>query len=453
MKVVRESKFRHVFAEASKERYDDIRLSSKSTESPGIRGNSKFFVFTWDSGGGGSLAVVPNTKLGRLPRDLPLITGHSGPVLDFEFNPFADNMLASASEDLTVKLWNIPDEGLKAHMKEPLASLEGHGKKVSFCHFNPCVDGILASSSFDMTCKIWSLQEQDEAMSVAVPDQVWSMKWSYFGNLLAATCKDKKMRILDPRAKDWVHESKSHDGVKATKVEWIGSTSSPTDPQRIVTTGFSQQAERQIGIWDLRKLNGDATEPLNMINMDQGTGALYPYFDEGTGMLYIWGKGDGNVRYFEVADEDPYLHFINHFGTTTPQKGYTFLPKRCCDVSKHEVMRALKLETNLVQPVSFRVPRKSEAFQEDLYPECPAGVPSCGPDDWLADPSKAQKPVLQSMKPGASAAGGAAAKRATTGGMVSVKELKMQLEGANARIKELEDENKKLKEEIAKLKG
>jgi len=447
MKVVRESKFRHVFAEPWKERYDDVRLSSKATESPGLRGNSKFFVFTYDSGGGGSLAVVPNSKIGRLPRDLPLISGHSGGVLDFEFSPFADNMLASVSEDMTVKIWNIPDEGLKAHMKEPLVNLEGHGKKVTLCAFNPCADGILATTSYDMTCKIWNINDQEEVMSIPVNDQVWCMRWNYFGNILAATCKDKKLRLLDPRSKVWAHEGKIHEGVKGTKVEFIGSTVSPTDSPRIVTTGFSNQADRQLGVWDVRKLDGDATEPLIMMDVDKGTGALYPYYDEGTGMLYVWGKGDGNVRYFEATDEDPYLHFLNAWGTTTPQKGYAFLPKRCCDVSKHEVMRGLKLETTAVQPVSFRVPRKSEAFQEDLFPDAPAGVPACTADAWVANP-EATKPPLQSMKPGAASAAGD--RKAAGGGIVSMKDLKAQLQAAQARIKELEAENAKLKEELAK---
>ena len=126
MKVVRDSKFRHVFGEAQKVRYDDLRLSSKATESVGIRANSKFFTVAWDSGGGGALAVVPLKKTGRLPRDQKLITGHAGPILDFEFNPFDDNMIASCSEDLTVKIWNVPDDGLSAHLRPSVIDVFAH---------------------------------------------------------------------------------------------------------------------------------------------------------------------------------------------------------------------------------------------------------------------------------------------------------------------------------------
>jgi len=459
MKVVRDSKFRHVFGEPLKQKYEDLRLSSKATESTGIRGNSKFFAFPWESGGGGTLAVVPMTRYGRLPRDLPLVTGHTGPILDFEFSPFDDNMLVSASEDMTIKLWTIPDEGVKQHMREPLASLEGHGKKVSFCTCNPSANGIVASTSFDLTCKVWNLTEQEEAFSLPVPDQVMSLKWNYNGSLLASTCKDKKMRIIDPRANKIAHDVKIHEGAKASKVEWLGSASATEECYKLVTTGFSQQAERQIGIWDMRKFSaageGEA-EPLDMILLDQGTGALYPFFDPGTQMLYIAGKGDANVRYFEAVNTEPYLHFISDFRTTTPQKGFDFIPKRCVDTTNHEIMRGLKLESSAVIPISFRVPRKSEAFQEDIFPDCPAGIPAMAAEEWVST-TEARDPILRSMRRRAgeevAAAKAANASAGASAGVVSVKDLKKQLGEAQARILALEKENEQLKVELAQLRG
>jgi len=38
------------------------------------------------------------------------------------------------------------------------------------------------------------------------------------GSLLATTCKDKKIRILDPRTGEVVTEGDSHQGNKASKV-------------------------------------------------------------------------------------------------------------------------------------------------------------------------------------------------------------------------------------------
>lgn len=445
---VRDSKFRHVFGDPLKTRYEDLRLSSKQTESTGIRANSKYFVFPWDSGGGGALAVLQMGKFGRQPRDLPLITGHAGPILDFEFDPFDDSLLLSCSEDMTVKLWQIPEGGLKSHMREPLVNLEGHGKKVSFCTFNPTAHRIVASTAFDMTVKVWNLEEQECAFSIDIPEQVWSFKWNYTGNLLCATCKDKKMRIIDPRQNTIALETKIHEGVKASKVEWIGSTDQD-ECNKLVTTGFTPQAERQMCMWDMRTFSdsGEAS-PLNLLVMDSGTGALYPFFDPGTSMLYIAGKGDANVRYFEVVKEDPHLYFIDTFSATKPQKGFCFVPKRCVDVTKHEVMLGMKLEANAVQPVSFKVPRKAETFQEDIFPDCAAGVPSMTAEEFVSTDA-VKPPILRSMAPGDEAvAQAAAAAPKAAAGMVTMKDLKKQLADAMARIKELEAENARLKAEL-----
>jgi WD40 repeat protein len=50
---------------------------------------------------------VRNSALGneKLEADIALIKGHAGPVVDFEFSPYNDSLLATASQDGTVKLW------------------------------------------------------------------------------------------------------------------------------------------------------------------------------------------------------------------------------------------------------------------------------------------------------------------------------------------------------------
>jgi WD40 repeat protein len=70
-------------------------------------------------------------QVGRIDVNYPKVTGHKNPVLDVAWNPFNDNQLASASEDCTIKLWDIPDGGLTANMEECLLTLEGHQRKVT----------------------------------------------------------------------------------------------------------------------------------------------------------------------------------------------------------------------------------------------------------------------------------------------------------------------------------
>mmetsp|Transcript_45727 Transcript_45727/g.79487 ORF Transcript_45727/g.79487 Transcript_45727/m.79487 type:complete len:116 (-) Transcript_45727:108-455(-) len=112
-------------------------------------------------------------------------------------------------------------------------------------------------------------------------------------------------------------------------------------------------------------------------------------------------------------------------------------------------MKGLKLESNAVQLVTFKVPRKSEAFQEDLYPDAPASYPAMSSDEWVGG-EEAKVPAMQSMRPGAAGSSPDAARKAAAApAVVSMKDLKKQLADALAKIEELEKENATLKEQLA----
>lgn len=50
------------------------------------------------------------------------------------------------------------------------------------------------------------------------------------------------------------------------------------------------------------------------------------------------------------------------------------MPKRGCDVNTCEIAKFFRLNNNgLCQTVSMTVPRRSELFQEDLYPDTLSG--------------------------------------------------------------------------------
>ena len=94
----------------------------------------------------------------KLEADVPLFKGHAGPVVDFEFSPFNDNLLATASEDGTVKLWVIPEEGLTKDVLEWNAELNSGSKKLVFSKFHPSADYTLATSGLDATVRVWDIQ-------------------------------------------------------------------------------------------------------------------------------------------------------------------------------------------------------------------------------------------------------------------------------------------------------
>lgn len=106
------------------------------------------------------------------------------------------------------------------------------------------------------------------------------------------------------------------------------------------------------------------------------------------------GKGDGNIRYFEIDGGD--MFYLSEYKSSNPQRGVGWLPKLAMNVNKCEVGRAFKLHPKgFVEVISFTVPRKSTLFQDDLYPPTKSPEAVMTAEEWLA--GKVAKPKMVSM--------------------------------------------------------
>lgn len=377
-RFVRASKFRHVHGEPAKKTFSNLRVVGDG-DGNFIKASKKFFCYS-QVGGGGPVVVYPlkNPPAYRMDSAPHVINVHKAKVLDFDFSPFLDNLLATASEDQSIKITLFPEDGITSDITEAAASLEGHQKKVSLIHFNPVANNILGSTGYDMSLKIWDIT-RPEAAAISYDDHtdvVMSFEWNENGSLVATTCKDKQLRFFDPRqAKATLQSAGSFVGVKPAKVVWLENHS------KLAVVGFSATSMRQYSVYDPRKMTEG---PLLTADIDQGAGAFITYYDSDNSVLYLAGKGDTGIRYFEVVDEEPYIHFLSEFRSTEPQKGVAFLPKLACESKDCEIAVGLRLLKDQIQPVSFQVPRKSDLFQADIYPDTFAGVPSLTEAEWLA---------------------------------------------------------------------
>ncbi|XP_046683817.1 coronin-2B-like isoform X2 [Homalodisca vitripennis] len=390
---VRSSKFRHVFGSpAKRERcYDNVKITKNAHDSHFCAVNPKFVAIVTEVAGGGAFLVLPINQTGRLDFNTSRVTGHKGPVLDIKWNPFNDNIIASCSDDCTVKLWYIPDGGLASHLTEWLIDLHGHKRRVGYIEWHPTAENVLISAGFDHLLIVWDVGK-GEALNVidCHPDVIYSMSFNRDGSRLATTCKDKKLRIIDPRTGFVISEGICHAGTRSSKVAYLGGSG------RVVTTGFSRHSDRQVSVWN----DDNLAVPLHEETIDSSSGVIFPYYDSDTNILYLAGKGDGNIRYYEMVDQAPYIHFLSQFISGSPQRGLGFMPKRGCDVSQCEIFRFFKLHATrgMCEPVSMIVPRKSDQFQEDLYPDTAAPVPALTAGDWQNGINR--PPVYMSMKTG-----------------------------------------------------
>ena len=114
-----------------------------------------------------------------------------------------------------------------------------------------------------------------------------------------------------------------------------------------------------------------------------------------------------------------------------------WVPKRGLNVTGCEIAKLLKLTTNSVEPLSFFVPRKSETFQDDLYPDTPSNEPSHSSDEWLAGSDL--PPKLVSMNPHAKGTSSISAPVKTFVAAKSATVLQVELTAANNRIQYLEE--------------
>uniref|UniRef100_A0A8C9WWK1 Coronin n=1 Tax=Scleropages formosus TaxID=113540 RepID=A0A8C9WWK1_SCLFO len=374
----RSSKFRNVYGKVgSREHcFDGIPITKNVHDNHFCAVNAKFLAIVTESAGGGSFLVIPVTQSGRLDPHYPKVCGHQGNVLDIKWNPFMDNIIASCSEDSSVRIWEIPEGGLKRNMTEAVLELYGHSRRVGLIEWHPTTSGILFSAGYDYKILIWNLEIGEPVKMIDChTDVVLCMSFNTDGSLVATSCKDKKLRVIEPRSGRVLQEAncKNH---KVNRVVFLGNM------KRLLTTGVSRWNTRQVALWDQE----DLSMPIIEEEIDGLSGLLFPFYDADTHMLYLAGKGDGNIRYYEISTEKPYLQYLMEFRSPAPQKGLGVMPKHGLDVASCEVFRFYKLVTlkGLIEPISMIVPRRSETYQEDIYPMTPGTEPALTADEWLS---------------------------------------------------------------------
>ena len=68
-----------------------------------------------------------------------------------------------------------------------------------------------------------------------------------------------------------------------------------------------------------------------------------PFYDEDTSLLYLIGKGDGNIRWYELINDAPHIFYLGEYRSSTSAKGACLVPKRGLNIMKNETARILKM--------------------------------------------------------------------------------------------------------------
>lgn len=169
-------------------------------------------------------------------------------------------------------------EGWEPRDFEPVARIDASPRKIGQVLFHPTASHVLASASGEQTVKLWDLGSPEAAVTALTGhgDSIQNLTWNPTGTLLVTTCRDRKLRMFDPRAGvDAVRVVDGHGGIKGARVVWLG------DRDRIATTGFSRMSDRQVGIWETGGLGNIKT-----VNVDQSSGVVMPFWSD-NGILFL----------------------------------------------------------------------------------------------------------------------------------------------------------------------
>ncbi len=184
-------------------------------------------------------------------------------------------------------LWKIPEsafdgwgaEGWEVKDFEPVWRVDASPRKVGQVTWNPIANGVLASASAggEHVIKLWDIAhtEDPKLQLGGFGDTIQSIAWDPTGRFIAASSRDRKLRLFDARAsKEAVKIGDGHAGVKGARVVWMGE-------ERFATTGFSKMSERQVGVWDAGSFGN-----LKMLSIDQSAGVIMPFWSD-NGLLFL----------------------------------------------------------------------------------------------------------------------------------------------------------------------
>jgi len=214
---------------------------------------------------------------------LKSIHAHGGRATSVAISPDG-KLLASGSDDATIKLWDIAKGSL-------LFTLNSHTSYVWGLDFSP--DGtVLASASDDNTIKLWSVSNGSLIRTIKSNAGFACVEFSPDGSLLASGSVDRTVKLWDPVTGREVRTLHGHgDDVFAVAFSPDGSTLA------------SASGDHTVVLWRV----SDGTF---LRTLEGHTNTVWDLAFSPDGKTLVSGSADGTVRIRRVTDGSP-LNILN----------------------------------------------------------------------------------------------------------------------------------------------
>ncbi|CRH02929.1 coronin, putative [Plasmodium relictum] len=355
-------------------------MCSRPIEFEGIACSRKAIAFRLSSFEGTIIGLMKLDSSKKNPKIYKL-RGHKGVIQDIQYNLHYENIIASTGDDGSILIWNT--NNLKDELTHS-SILNGHTKRCSSLDWNPVVNNTIVSIGQDQKIICWDVENEKNIFSLNLNKAPLCCKWNLDGSLLSYVDSSTKLSIIDVRLNKIINSVKSHKDPKKPKVMWIDGLSGTK--YNIISTGFSVNHCREVKLWDIRSIDN----PINVIDLDSLPSPLYPYYDEGLGIIVLLGKGETINRFlfYSCGNIKPLTGTRSRFS----HAGFGFSPKTECMTSKCEVAKIFKMESRTIYMSSVIVPRKNkEQFPRDLYPDLIV-EPTFTANEWM---NFVEKPILR----------------------------------------------------------
>ena len=307
---------------------------------------------------------LPIGKPIRFPAkcDSQIADPHGTGVGTMSYSPFNDRLFISGGDDCKAKLWTLPDQWVEP-LRVPTVTLN-HNRKVTIAKFSESCNNLLMTCTPQPEMYFWDLNTEKQIRnfsSIFGSDPIQDAVMSDMSSQAFAIIRDGTLFSLDPRQeKPEVTKVMAHPhGGRHRRLLYI------PDFEYLASFGSSHRGERQLSIWDIKNL----TKPIKTIDFDTASGSMLPMYEEGAGLIYLGGKGDGHIRYVELCHDDRIVASQGVYETSEPERGLFLLPRKYCDVMGCECSRMLKLATESLHTLHWRILRSHpEFFQDMIYP-------------------------------------------------------------------------------------